>query len=67
MNELESTPILGRGLGGYVENLVRDGIIQYSYEVQWVAFLMQFGLTWIYGTAYPVLFIFYKLVYPPFF
>lgn len=66
MNELETTPILGRGLGGYVENLVRDGIIQYSYEVQWVAFLMQFGLLGFMVLLIPVLFIFYKLFIPPF-
>lgn len=66
MNELETVPLLGKGLGGYVENLVRDGIIQYSYEVQWVAFLMQFGLMGFMILLIPVLFIFYKLFQPPF-
>lgn len=37
-------PYFGMGLGGYVKNFVRDGSIVHSYEVQWVAFLMQFGL-----------------------
>lgn len=66
MVELEKVPILGRGLGGYVETLVRDGAIQYSYEVQWVAFLMQFGLLGFMILLIPVLLIIYKLFLPPF-
>lgn len=66
MNELEITPILGKGLGGYVEGLVRDGAIQYSYEVQWVAFLMQFGILGFTVLLIPVLLIGYKLFLPPF-
>lgn len=66
MNELEKVPILGKGMGGYVENLVRDGMIQYSYEVQWVAFLMQFGLLGFMFLLIPVLLICYKLFLPPF-
>ena len=32
--------LLGKGLGGYVETLVRGGDIQYSLETEWIAFLM---------------------------
>lgn len=39
-----TTPYLGQGLGGYAKTVVRDPTLKYSYEVQWVAFLMQFGL-----------------------
>lgn len=42
--EFEQYPFFGKGLGGYSENSIRDIEIPYSYEVQWAAFLMQFGL-----------------------
>jgi len=38
-------PILGKGLGGYTKESIRDNAILHSYEVQWVAFLMQFGIS----------------------
>lgn len=44
MEQYVSAPYFGQGLGGYVKNFIRDGGLTYSYEVQWVAFLMQFGL-----------------------
>jgi len=66
MAELDSFPLLGKGLGGYVEGLVRDGAIQYSYEVQWVAFLMQFGILGFILLLIPVLLIGYQLFLPPF-
>lgn len=66
MEAFDTVPVLGKGLGGYVETLVRDGMIQYSYEVQWVAFLMQFGLLGFMVLLIPVLLISYKLFLPPF-
>jgi hypothetical protein len=44
MDEFEKTPLTGKGLGGYAPEVIRDKQLLYSYEVQWVAFLMQFGL-----------------------
>jgi len=44
LEEYENYPVFGKGLGGYAENAIRDGKILHSYEVQWVAFLMQFGV-----------------------
>lgn len=66
MDELAVVPFLGRGVGGYAENLVRGGDLQHSYEVQWVAFLMQFGLLGFSILLTPVLLIGYKLFLPPF-
>lgn len=43
LDEHDRFPLLGKGLGGYTENNIRDDRILHSYEVQWVAFLMQFG------------------------
>lgn len=44
LGQFIEVPYLGMGLGGHVKNFVRDNAILHSYEVQWVAFLMQFGL-----------------------
>jgi len=44
MTQFYENPYIGLGLGGYVKDMIRDGGIVHSYEVQWVAFLMQFGL-----------------------
>ena len=44
MKEYDYFPYLGKGMGGYTRDGIRDGKIPHSYEVQWVAFLMQFGI-----------------------
>jgi hypothetical protein len=42
--EHDEAPFLGKGLGSFSPELIRDKQIKHSYELQWVAFLMQFGL-----------------------
>lgn len=54
MEQFFKAPYFGMGLGGFVKDFVRDGGIVYSYEVQWVAFLMQFGLFGIILLLIPV-------------
>lgn len=44
MREFYEQPYLGKGLGGYAPDVIRNDTNPYSYEVQWVSFLMQFGL-----------------------
>lgn len=45
LDEFADKPLLGKGMGGFAETAIRDGgALSHSYEVQWVAFLMQFGL-----------------------
>lgn len=46
--EHQEFPLLGKGLGSYVPNNIRDKDILHSYEVQWMAFLMQFGIVGIF-------------------
>ncbi len=57
MGHYETAPYFGQGLGGYVKNFIRDGGLTYSYEVQWVSFLMQFGLVGLTLLLIPVGFI----------
>lgn len=44
MNEHDKAPYLGKGLGSFSSELIRDNDLKHSYEVQWIAFLMQFGI-----------------------
>jgi hypothetical protein len=44
LEEHDKAPFFGKGIGGYAEAEIRDPELLHSYEVQWVAFLMQFGL-----------------------
>jgi hypothetical protein len=66
MDTVEKMPLVGKGLGGYADSLFRDGVILHSYEVQWVAFLMQFGILGLSLLMVPVFIIGYKLFLPPF-
>jgi len=44
IGEIEVRPILGKGLGTHVNTNIRSELHMYSYELQWLAFLMQFGI-----------------------
>ena len=61
LNEFYQFPLLGKGIGSYSKEIVRDKTLMHSYEVQWVAFLMQFGLIGI-----TVLLFFLTLICLPF-
>lgn len=64
MTEYDGYPLMGKGIGGYVASFIRDGTIMHSYEVQWVAFLMQFGIVGILFLLVPFGIISYRLVFP---
>jgi hypothetical protein len=66
MGQFFKAPFFGTGLGGFVKDFIRDGGIVYSYEVQWVAFLMQFGLFGIILLLIPVGFICSRFLLNPF-
>ena len=43
-NDFERSPFLGRGLGGHDSTVIRSTVAPFSYEVEWLAILMQFGM-----------------------
>jgi hypothetical protein len=49
--EFESHPILGKGMGAHAAGLLRDDRDEhlYVYELEWLAFLMQFGIVGMVG------------------
>ena len=65
MKAFEHSPYIGYGLGSYVKENIRDRHLLHSYEVQWVAFLMQFGLFGMTLLILPLGYILLKLLAPP--
>jgi O-Antigen ligase len=66
LQEYEKAPFMGKGIGGYVPDHLRDQSLRHSYEVQWLAFLMQFGLFGLLFLLSPLIFIAWRLVEAPF-
>lgn len=65
MDQCERYPFFGNGLGGYTKECIRDIELPHAYEVQWVAFLMQFGLIGVMIILLPLIWIGVRLVMPP--
>jgi hypothetical protein len=56
-------PILGVGMGGYTEELIRVERLPWNYELQWLAFTMQFGIFGVFFLALTALlpmFVYFK-------
>lgn len=66
LNACDENPILGNGLGGYNKECIRDWKLPHAYEVQWIAFLMQFGALGLTLILIPVGLLSWKLIEPPF-
>jgi hypothetical protein len=51
IEEFEDRPILGKGMGAHAAGLLRDDRDEhlYVYELEWLAFLMQFGIVGMMG------------------
>ncbi len=64
-SQCERFPFFGTGLGGYTKECIRDHGLPHAYEVQWVAFLMQFGLFGIAFILAPLVWIGLRLIRPP--
>lgn len=62
MNSCDQRPLLGKGLGGYTEDCIRDPSLPHAYEVQWLAFLMQFGALGMIFLLVPVAYIGFVLL-----
>ncbi|KAF3362597.1 putative membrane protein [Chlamydiales bacterium STE3] len=65
MGAYYESPFLGQGLGGYTPQCIRDHLLPHAYEVQWVAFLMQFGMVGMILLLVPVGIISFRLIIPP--
>ena len=64
--EIEQQPFFGTGVGGFAQGNIRDPALLHLYEVQWMAFLMQFGLFGFLILLVPVALITIKLIHAPF-
>jgi len=64
--EFDQYPLFGKGIGGFSKHCVRDYQLLHNYEVQWVAFLMQFGILGILLLLTPLVWIGFQLINAPF-
>lgn len=64
--EFQEHSLLGKGLGSYVEKMQRDRLNLHVYEVQWVAFLMQFGVIGLGMLSLPLVYVGTLFFHPPF-
>lgn len=62
LSEYENALFVGKGLGGYAHENIRDRTLLHSYEVQWVAFLMQFGFIGVLILLVPLFVIVFRLI-----
>ncbi len=54
IEQMKIYPYFGTGLGGYAPQYIRESSVLHLYEVQWVAFAMQFGLIGLYILILPL-------------
>lgn len=62
LKDFEQYPLFGKGLGGFATTYVRDPEMPHHYEVQGLAFLMQFGIVGSLILICPFLWMGYRLV-----
>ena len=66
LDNFEKHSFFGKGIGGYASGYIRDKDLLHSYEVQWVAFLMQFGVLGLLLLFLPLLYTATRFLKPPF-
>lgn len=64
-DKFQENPLLGLGMGGHTQGNIRDDKIKFSYEVQWMAFLMQFGMVGILFLVTLLAYLGYLILSPP--
>lgn len=62
LSNANDNPILGKGLGFYDSQLIRNSTAKYSYELEYMAFLMQFGIIGLSLIVLLLIFSFYKTI-----
>jgi hypothetical protein len=49
LDEIKLQPLIGKGLGTHANGVIRNSANRYSYELQWLSLLMQFGAIGVLG------------------
>lgn len=62
LSNANDKPVLGKGLGFYDNQLIRSSTAKYSYELEYMAFLMQFGIIGFSLIILLLIFSFYKTI-----
>ena len=66
LDHYSESPYLGAGIGAHAPQLIRVPLQPHLYEVQWVSFLMQFGLFGIFFLIFVLFILAAPLLNPPF-
>jgi hypothetical protein len=62
LSNANENPIFGKGLGYYDKQLIRNSNAKYSYELEYMAFLMQLGIVGFSLIVLLLIFTFYKTI-----
>lgn len=62
LSNANDNPIFGKGLGYYDKQLIRNSNAKYSYELEYMAFLMQLGIVGFSLIVLLLIFTFYKTI-----
>lgn len=61
LNGFMQSPAWGHGLGAYVKDCVRSHVSPYSYELEYVSYLYEFGIIGFFLIIGGFMFVFYKM------
>lgn len=59
-NGFWESPFIGRGLGAYIRGFIRLQLHPYSYELEYLSFLYQFGIFGFIAIVIPIIYVAYK-------
>ena len=59
-NGFWESPFIGRGLGAYIRDFIRLQSHPYSYELEYLSFLYQFGIFGFITIVIPIIYVAYK-------
>lgn len=62
LSNANENPVFGKGLGYYDKQLIRNSNAKYSYELEYMAFLMQLGIVGFSLIVLLLIFTFYKTI-----
>lgn len=61
MSEINNSIFIGRGTGAYLKNYLRSDVIKYSYELEYLSFIYQFGIIGFIPIILVPIIVFWKL------
>ena len=60
---IDSHPLFGNGLGSYIKKYIRSNTLPYSYELEYLSFIYQFGIIGFGAIFLSLILIFWQLIF----